>query len=156
MSPESFTEKCDNFKADVWSLGIVFYEIIAGQVPWYETTKERRREEIKNGYVDIESLNIKRPFKLILVKMLSVPPVFRYTMKEIQENIAANISPITTKTIAKTSSGVFSNPVATSGARPTTAFRPKAGTRRGKNSPTPKISSYQSGSIDFHDPSQKK
>ncbi len=34
MCPQSLIDNQYSFKSDIWSIGVVFYEILTGNVPW--------------------------------------------------------------------------------------------------------------------------
>ena len=39
MSPESFLESKYSEKSDIWSIGVLYYEMIYGQCPWVITNE---------------------------------------------------------------------------------------------------------------------
>ena len=43
MSPESLISNTYSFKSDIWSLGIVLYEMIVGKTPFISATEDKLR-----------------------------------------------------------------------------------------------------------------
>ena len=69
-APEILKSKDGNynlFSADIWSLGVVLYTTIAGQLPWNATGKETIEQQIEKG----EYLNLST-FSMELVDLLSI------------------------------------------------------------------------------------
>ena len=49
MAPEVLNGKKYNHKADVWSLGIVFFELLTGFMPFTGKNKEELKKNLDNG-----------------------------------------------------------------------------------------------------------
>jgi serine/threonine protein kinase len=84
MAPEIWKhQNYDPFKADVWSLGVTFYIMATGGLPWdfkspsYYRAMEYGLEEANFG--------IPSDFLRVLRKMLIADPAERATLKEVKE-----------------------------------------------------------------------
>lgn len=75
MAPEIFNRKQYNEKCDIWSLGVITYQMLQGQNPFFDKDKLSYRE-IKESY----SKEVKFPKKIsplaedLIKKMLIVDP----------------------------------------------------------------------------------
>lgn len=49
MAPEVLTGRRYNHKADVWSLGIIFFELVTGFTPFTGRDKEDLKRNLQNG-----------------------------------------------------------------------------------------------------------
>lgn len=49
MAPEILEKRSYNFKADIWSLGVILFELITGEPPFFATTKSELKANIKIG-----------------------------------------------------------------------------------------------------------
>lgn len=72
-------------KADVWSLGVLFYKIIIGQMPWPEDNMTTAHNAIINGAYFIPA-EISPKISQILKRMLTVEPSQRPDISEINFN----------------------------------------------------------------------
>jgi serine/threonine protein kinase len=48
MSPETMTRNTYSTKTDIWSLGVLYYELLYGVPPWKSTTEQDLLKEILN------------------------------------------------------------------------------------------------------------
>lgn len=49
MAPEILEKKLYNVKADIWSLGVILFELITGFPPFKANTKSELKANIKKG-----------------------------------------------------------------------------------------------------------
>ena len=48
MAPEVMKKEAYGLKADIWSIGIIFFQMIFGKVPYISTTANQMYQEIKS------------------------------------------------------------------------------------------------------------
>lgn len=83
MSPEIMIGKgYDPFKADVLSLGVTFYCLATGHLPFSGKSPESILKEIKDGYDTINIADMH--YREILVSCLTFDPAQRPTMKQLK------------------------------------------------------------------------
>ena len=46
MSPEALTRNVYSFKSDIWAIGVTFYEMLVGRVPWRSKTEKELLQEL--------------------------------------------------------------------------------------------------------------
>ena len=83
MSPQMLSNKTYNEKCDIWSLGITFYYILTCRFPYISLNFNDLREEIKNSYFSMNSLNflnnISSECKKCMLRMLTYDEKLRPT-----------------------------------------------------------------------------
>lgn len=87
MSPQQLDGKPYSYKCDIWAMGMVTYELIAGKLPWRGATKYSLVTKIKDEplkFTDKMSENVQD----LLSKMLSFEEKERPDWKEILEHPA--------------------------------------------------------------------
>jgi len=84
MAPEQLLHGATGTNADLWALGVTFYEMLAGHRP-FQGPPEQLGELIRAGRYDEKPLfaqNIEPPIVRIIRKMLNKDPEQRYTSAE--------------------------------------------------------------------------
>ena len=86
MAPEIVAKRSyDPFQADIWSLGVTFFQMAVGRTPWPQTDKDKIKKAILAGNV-IFPREIKGNFTVLLSQMLQVDYTRRITMNELLNN----------------------------------------------------------------------
>jgi serine/threonine protein kinase len=90
MAPEILckVDACDPFSADIWSLGITFYFIASGKLPWHATDSKGVSAEIRLGSYQPLSGVDQRILSLIM-RMLKLEPSQRAAPEDLLETIAS-------------------------------------------------------------------
>lgn len=87
MAPEVWDSDDYDGKVDVWSVGVLFYQLLAGEVPFTSDNIENLEGIIKNQKVDLHSLDISVELKHLLTIMLQKDPRKRADFDEIYNQI---------------------------------------------------------------------
>ena len=75
MAPELLNLTAyDPFKADIWSLGVTFYELATGHLPWTTTDLKNMQLQISVGIFSFENMKLPSSFCKIIHRMLEVTP----------------------------------------------------------------------------------
>lgn len=83
LSPEIIlNEPYDPFAADIWSLGVTFYEIATGYLPWIYKSENEMKDFICQGLISFPN-SIPNSIQYLIKSMLQVDPCQRPTMKSI-------------------------------------------------------------------------
>lgn len=93
MAPEMLEKRkdYDPFAADIYALGITFFHMITGTLPWTGSTREEVRKQIKLGCIDLTA--IKNPgLKAALKKMLALDPRERPRIGQIKQMSVFQVS----------------------------------------------------------------
>lgn len=81
MPPELLQmQPYDPFKADVWSLGVTFYQLATGHLPWNYKNPKEMRMSINYGAFSFPNIKLPSSFCSILHKMIEVIPAKRATI----------------------------------------------------------------------------
>lgn len=85
-SPESLSgNPYDGRRSDIWSLGIVFYSMVTGGLPWDTRNQKQMANQIKRGRFEIPT-HFGDDVARVLRKMLTMNPANRATAKELLED----------------------------------------------------------------------
>jgi eukaryotic-like serine/threonine-protein kinase len=80
MSPEQILGEKLDARSDIWSLGVVFYQMLTGQKPFVEDAERSVLQKIRlERYVHARKLNpkVSRPLERILARLLAKLPADR-------------------------------------------------------------------------------
>jgi serine/threonine protein kinase len=85
MAPEILNETRYNNKVDIWSLGVILYEILQGTVPYKGKTQFERARMIMKGDLAFSS-SLSYAAKILIRKMLEVNPEKRIGIEEVMND----------------------------------------------------------------------
>eukprot|EP00825_Cyclidium_porcatum_P001849 TRINITY_DN10856_c0_g1_i4.p1 TRINITY_DN10856_c0_g1~~TRINITY_DN10856_c0_g1_i4.p1 ORF type:complete len:335 (-),score=59.19 TRINITY_DN10856_c0_g1_i4:300-1304(-) len=76
MAPQILANMKYSIACDVWSLGVMFYEVLTGQLPWSNISSFSKPEELLQCIVETEiklppSLNVSKEVEQLIQKMLA-------------------------------------------------------------------------------------
>jgi len=77
MAPEAFSYK-RNAQTDIWSVGIIFYQLLVGRLPYYHSDVELLREAIAQHDPPPLPLSIPSNLRRVVEKALQRNPAHRY------------------------------------------------------------------------------
>jgi eukaryotic-like serine/threonine-protein kinase len=104
MSPEQVEGKRVDSRTDIYSLGIVFYEMVTGQVPFSgESTWQLMYQRVQQTPIDVKQVKPDLPDYIarVIMHCLEKDPANRYqSAKEIVADLDANRSPSLSTTYA--------------------------------------------------------
>lgn len=87
LPPECYDKKIPHFegiKSDLWSLGVVLYEMVTGHFPW--SMSSEMGEEIENALYEIPDY-VSEPCADLIKALLQVNPSKRLTCNEILDSV---------------------------------------------------------------------
>ncbi|CAK68897.1 unnamed protein product (macronuclear) [Paramecium tetraurelia] len=91
MAPQILQQKQYTNKADVWSMGIIFYEILFGKLPWHAITIPDLINKIKNEELHIPQFPVVSDLmKELIKKMLQKEEADRICWKDVQNHAYFN------------------------------------------------------------------
>lgn len=84
ISPEVISGKKYLAKpSDVWAIGVIFYTMLYGQFPFYDSRPKELFRKIKAGTFTFPLGNVTESSKTIIKRVLSVDPITRPTVDEL-------------------------------------------------------------------------
>ena len=84
MSPQILTRKSYTTKCDIWSLGIIFYESIFGELPWKANTEDELIHNVMTKpLVFPKNIKISKFSENFLIKSLKIEEKYRSSWAEI-------------------------------------------------------------------------
>lgn len=92
MAPEIYNAEKYNFKCDVWSLGIILYELLYGRTPW--NSKQQTEQDLfennvlKKPLVFPENITVKETTKELIRKMLEIDQDQRFDFEQVLAHLA--------------------------------------------------------------------
>lgn len=98
MSPQLFTtKKSDPFKNDVWSLGVTFYQLSMGFIPWRNQSLQQMKMTITMGNFNFNHFKGSPQFIRSLREMLQPEPDRRWTIDQLSKQEIFNDAQLTKK-----------------------------------------------------------
>lgn len=86
QAPEVLAGNCtDYFKADIWSLGITFYSLLTGQVPWPKTNPDAMKQAIMKPKIMLPT-SLGPDVQRIILLMLNRDPNKRASSQQLIED----------------------------------------------------------------------
>jgi serine/threonine protein kinase len=101
MAPQILNDENYSTKCDIWSTGILFYEILFGKLPWTGTSVPNLYSNIKSKALTFPK-NVSSETKDLITKMLEIKEDKRLSWKELYEHPALkniNIKPDVKNTV---------------------------------------------------------
>ena len=89
LAPEVYNREEYNYKCDIWSLGIIFYELLFGKTPWQGKT----RHDLFQNNIMVKPLEfpdnipVRTDIKKLIKKILTISQKDRIDIKELKEKI---------------------------------------------------------------------
>jgi serine/threonine protein kinase len=83
MAPEVHQEKSYGRKADIWSVGIVFYQLIYGDYPFKGQTDPEIYKNIMKNPPNFDKVNISDKARDFIQRCLTIDPKARISWKEV-------------------------------------------------------------------------
>ena len=85
MSPESLLHNVYTYKSDIWSMGVLFYELLTGRTPWDCKNEKDLKERILAGKIDYSCLNVSQPLKHLISRCLEREEEKRISFGELEK-----------------------------------------------------------------------
>ena len=87
MAPEIVMRSAyDPFAADIWALGVTFYQMMSGKLPWpYESNKEMELA-ISFGIISFHGLNVSKEITHLIKSMIVINIAKRATIGQLMES----------------------------------------------------------------------
>lgn len=83
MAPQVLQERPYGFEADIWSIGVVYYQMLFGEYPYMGMNDYDILKKIKNNRPNFAKVNISRTAKDFIDRCLTVDPKKRISWVQI-------------------------------------------------------------------------
>lgn len=82
MPPEALKDNIYSVSCDTWAIGIIFYQIIKGVVPWRAISQQKLHQKILAEPLDQLTLGLPEIARSFLSKVLNLDPKLRMTIEQ--------------------------------------------------------------------------
>lgn len=89
MSPEALNSNIYTIKNDIWSMGVIIYEVLHGKVPWNCSTEDQLKIEINKNNISLLK-NLSEDLKDFIRKCLVVDQNKRMSLQELAKHAFVN------------------------------------------------------------------
>ena len=86
MAPELLDEKPYGFQADIWSVGVVYYQLLYGKYPYMGVSDYDILKKIRSTRPDYYGVNLSDKARDFIDRCLTVNPKARISWKEIYDH----------------------------------------------------------------------
>ena len=89
LAPEVYKREEYNYKCDIWSLGIIFYEMLFGKTPWHgKSAPDLFTNNIMVKPLDFpDNIPVRKDIKQIIKKILTINQKDRIDIQELKEKL---------------------------------------------------------------------
>lgn len=99
VSPECISgHPYDPRKSDIWSCGVILYELTTGELPWTKRTQAKLFQQIRNGEYSIPS-KISDSCSNLIIRLMTVDTTKRITIEEALNHPFLKDTPVLVPTI---------------------------------------------------------
>lgn len=88
MSPDVLKHNKYSYNSDIWSMGVILYELVTKRHPYYETQATDLMNRVENGHnIDMSYINndyYKKMINLLLIDNMSSEEFFKFIINDIE------------------------------------------------------------------------
>jgi serine/threonine protein kinase len=85
MAPESLLQNTYSYKSDIWSLGVVLFEMLYGKTPFYSPDETQLKKKLKeyetHSQIPLPNESIPQSILAIIAGMLAYEPSKRWNLQ---------------------------------------------------------------------------
>lgn len=86
MSPEAMKDNIYTPKNDIWSLGVMSYELLAGKAPWECRNEAELKDKMARNCIKFDGLDVSADLKDLLQRCLEMNEAKRISLEEIEKH----------------------------------------------------------------------
>lgn len=86
MAPELLREKKYGMEADIWSVGVVYYQLLYGKYPYHGLSDLDILKKIENTKIDFSGVNLSANAKDFIQRCMTDNPSNRISWREIYDH----------------------------------------------------------------------
>ena len=81
MPPEALKDNIYSVSCDTWAIGIIFFQILKGVVPWRAVTEQKLHEKLLAEPLDSITVGLPEIARQFLAKVLALDPKSRINIE---------------------------------------------------------------------------